>query len=453
MTVRILVGDAKARLATLPAQSVHCIMTSPPYYKVRDYQNAAQIGLEETPEQYIAALVEVFREARRVLRDDGVLWINIGDSYAAGGHGGGGSYMAERKAWKGKAELKGFRAAPDGLKPKDLIGIPWMLAFALRADGWYWRGDNHAPVIWGKPNGMPESTDDRPTRGHEVVHLFTKSRHYFYDAEAVRTSPAASTITRLAQDIESQTGSSRANGGGKSNGTMKAVGNSTLMGSPHGRHALGDAIPESERRNDKQRGHSRRHVGFNDRWDAMERKQQQAGGANLRSVWWIAPANFDGKFCTTCRSYFAGATRAALRTERVEIDGRKTILRYCACGSHDHWLSHFAVMPDRIAEICIRAGCPPPWRSFRPVLWRGNDGRCRRSSAARLHRHRVESRLCRDELAPCQSGSRDDGGRSIVNASYESEARPRGPSTMTLTKQRAGHGTPLFAHADQQAAE
>ena len=141
-------GDALQVLRELPDQSVNCCVTSPPYWGLRDYGVDGQLGLEETPELYVSKMVEVFREVRRVLRDDGTLWLNLGDSHAAGGKGGGGSFMEERRdaAWKSRSSTNGWRPAPDGLKPKDLIGIPWRVAFALQADGWYLRQD----IIWAK---------------------------------------------------------------------------------------------------------------------------------------------------------------------------------------------------------------------------------------------------------------------------------------------------------------
>ena len=168
-------------------KSVHCCVTSPPYFGLRDYGVKGQIGLEPTPDEFVAAIVAVFREVWRVLRDDGTLWLNLGDSYAAGGKGGGGSFMAMRggdggsAAWAHRKEQKGWRKQPAGMKAKDLIGIPWMVAFALRTDGWYLRSD----VIWHKPNPMPESTRDRPTKSHEYLFLLTKQARYFYDADAI----------------------------------------------------------------------------------------------------------------------------------------------------------------------------------------------------------------------------------------------------------------------------
>ena len=177
-------GDCRTVLGELPAASVHCCVTSPPYWGLRDYKHDAQIGLEETPEAFVDALVDVFRGVRRVLRDDGTLWLNLGDSYASGGRGGGGMYMDERgeKAWGPRAGMNGWRSAPPGLKHKDLVGIPWRVAFALQADGWYLRSD----IIWAKPNPMPESVTDRPTKAHEHVFLLTKSPRYYYDADAIR---------------------------------------------------------------------------------------------------------------------------------------------------------------------------------------------------------------------------------------------------------------------------
>jgi DNA modification methylase len=210
MSVRILHGDCRDVLKTLPDASVHCCVTSPPYWGLRDYGNAAQIGLESTPAEYVEQMVAVFREVRRVLRDDGTLWLNLGDSYATGagavgGHPGGGGEQGAR--WKGEGRRDngrpfvngrgesqtvptkntvGPRTQPNrmplpGLKPKDLIGIPWRVAFALQADGWYLRQD----IIWHKPNPMPESVQDRCTKAHEYVFLLSKSARYFYNAEAI----------------------------------------------------------------------------------------------------------------------------------------------------------------------------------------------------------------------------------------------------------------------------
>lgn len=176
--------DAILGLKTLTAESVNCCITSPPYYGLRDYGVDGQIGLEKTPDDYVRRMVEVFQEVKRVLRKDGTVWLNIGDSYAANR-----SYQVAPTKWKGLDFGKSNASkVPDGLKSKDLIGIPWMLAFALRADGWYLRSD----VIWSKPNVMPESVRDRPTRAHEYVFLLSKAEKYYYDHEAIK-EPAVST--------------------------------------------------------------------------------------------------------------------------------------------------------------------------------------------------------------------------------------------------------------------
>ena len=308
MTVTILEGDAGERLRTMESDSVNSFVSSPPYYGLRSYLPTAhplkqfELGLEETPDEYVAALAGVFREARRVLRSDGTFWLNLGDSYAGSGKGGNpiagkqatnkgsqsvgtlyGTGMTAREAAVSNVTRKTF----DGIKAKDLIGIPWRAAFALQADGWYLRD----AIVWAKPNGMPGSQEDRCTSSYEMIFLFSKSRTYWSDFDAIKTPPRESTMVRTAQDVQAQAGSHRANGGGKTNGPMKAVG---------GR--------------DKQRGHGRQHAGFNERWDAMERSQQQAQPATMRNVWFVPPANYAE--------------------------------------------AHFAVMPEEIARRCILAGCP-----------------------------------------------------------------------------------------------
>ena len=298
----ILTGDVREKLREMPNEIVHCVVTSPPYWRQRNYGVEGQIGLESTPEDYVRELTEIFREVRRVLRTDGTCWVNIGDKWASGGNGGGGSYMAARgEAWAHSRESKGWRSPPAGYKDKDLVGLPWMLAFSMRADGWYLRQCN----VWAKPNCMPESVSDRSTVSHEYVFQFSKSANYWYDSDSARTPPAPSTETRLMQDIDSQAGSLRANGGAKTNGPMNPV--------------LG-----------KQRGHSRKHAGFNARWDSMSKDEQQANSANLRSVWWISPAQYGDE--------------------------------------------HYAVMPEELAKLCIIAGCPEGGVVLDPFFGSGTTG-------------------------------------------------------------------------------
>ena len=188
----LYLGDCRESLRTMPDRSVQCVVTSPPYYGLRDYGNAGQIGLETTPDEYVSALVGVFREVRRVLRDDGTVWLNLGDSYAAGkaGRTDDGCSNSTSTLGPNRNGLPNnsgmgpvvYRKPQPGFKSKDLIGIPWRVAFALQADGWYLRQD----IIWHKPNPMPESVTDRCTKAHEYVFLLSKSARYFYDAEAVK---------------------------------------------------------------------------------------------------------------------------------------------------------------------------------------------------------------------------------------------------------------------------
>jgi DNA modification methylase len=182
-TQRIIQGDCIEGMRTLPDDSVHCCVTSPPYWGLRDYGHDGQIGLESTPEAYVARMVEVFREVRRVLREDGTCWVNLGDSYggAASNNQGGMSKIGGGKKSRDGAMFNG-RSNASGCRQKDLVGIPWRVAFALQADGWWLRQD----IIWHKPNPMPESVRDRCTKAHEYVFLLTKNERYFYDAEAVK---------------------------------------------------------------------------------------------------------------------------------------------------------------------------------------------------------------------------------------------------------------------------
>jgi DNA modification methylase len=184
VTSEIKQGDALTILKTMPSESVHCCITSPPYWGLRDYGVDGQLGLEKTPEEYVAKMVTIFREVRRALRDDGTLWLNLGDSYVASATGSLSSQPSLLEGGRATQEAASMRPSKRvaGLKPKDLVGIPWMVAFALRADGWYLRQD----IIWHKPNPMPESVTDRCTKAHEYVFLLSKSAKYFYDAESIK---------------------------------------------------------------------------------------------------------------------------------------------------------------------------------------------------------------------------------------------------------------------------
>jgi DNA modification methylase len=308
-------GDLFDVLPTLPAQSVHCVVTSPPYWALRDYGVAGQLGLEATPDEYVARMVQAFAEVHRVLRDDGTVWLNIGDSYQ---NAKGQAHRVDPKQ-PARRHLRGARpndVSIEGLKPKDLVGIPWMLAFALRSAGWYLR----AEIVWAKGvsfcdayagSVMPESVQDRPTRSHEQIFLLTKSPRYFYDAEAVREQGVYPAGTMAAKGSGEREGNRR--------GTRK-------------KDEDGGRVGASSR---TQRG------GFQDRWDKSHQKNAQRedgnhpwdgyavydGTRNLRTVWTITPKPF---------------------TE-----------------------AHFATFPPDLVVPCIKAGtsekgvcavCGAPWR-------------------------------------------------------------------------------------------
>jgi DNA modification methylase len=269
-THRLIQGDCIEGLRALPDASVHCCVTSPPYWGLRDYGHDGQIGLESTPEAYVARMVEVFREVRRVLRDDGTCWVNLGDSYFGTGrgpthptgfHGGDNGTSFPTKGVYSHSTLKG----------KDLCGIPWRVAFALQADGWWLRQD----IIWHKPNPMPESVRDRCTKAHEYVFLLTKSERYWYDAEAVSEPVSASSVARVSQATwDGQHGSDRVPG--KTNGPMKAV----LKRSGN-----------KERKSAKERDCPRNGVCGSVPWEGTTR--------NKRSVWTVTTRPYKGAHFAT----------------------------------------------------------------------------------------------------------------------------------------------------------
>lgn len=199
----IRVGDCRELLREMPDESVQCCVTSPPYWGLRDYGHPGQIGQEETPEAFVQAMVEVFREVRRVLKSDGTCWLNLGDSYSGAGYSNHKNTGGAQRSDGGKQK----HMTRSGLKPKDLIGIPWRVAFALQADGWYLRQD----IIWAKPNPMPESVTDRCTKSHEYIYLLTKSERYFYDHEAIKEQAVCGW-----NDSEFQTGKTAAHQLGRS---------------------------------------------------------------------------------------------------------------------------------------------------------------------------------------------------------------------------------------------
>ena len=325
--MRILIGDVFERLPDLPDRSIQCVVTSPPYWGLRDYGVDGQIGLAESPDVYVAKMVEVFAEVWRGLRDDGAVWLNLGDPYSGSGKGGnpdpGSSKQATNAGSQSIGTLYGKTGetarkatvtnvsrrltTEQGSAAKQLMMMPARVAMALQADGWWLRSE----IVWAKPNPMPESVTDRPTSSHEKIFLLAKSQRYYFDTEAVRCPLAPTSIVRYGEDIDNQNGSLRAHGGTKSDGPMKAVG--------------------GPRRNDKQRGHSpRRHDGFNDRWAALSKKEQQPMGANIRNVWNIA--------------------------------------------THAYSEAHFATFPPALIEPCIKAGCPEGGTALDPFGGAGTTG-------------------------------------------------------------------------------
>ena len=350
-------GDALDVLRTLPDGLARCCVTSPPYWGLRDYGVAGQLGLERTPEEYVAKLVAVFREVRRVLADDGTLWLNLGDCYAGSGKGGnpdagkqatnrgsqtvGVLYGTGKTAREAAVTNVTRTTFPDGgIKAKDLVGIPWRVAFALQADGWWLRSD----IIWSKPNPMPESVTDRPTRAHEYVFLLSKAARYYYDAEAI-AEPGS---------VNEPWGGAPADGGQKA---QSVRGDKGRLGVPARRAAY-------------HRGHSRRHAGSNDRWDAMERSEQCWGTRNARSVWTIA--------------------------------------------TQPYAAAHFATFPEELARRCILAGSAPGDTVLDPFAGSGTVGQVATGNGRNallielnpayieLARQRIGPMLC-DEAAP--SGS------------------------------------------------
>lgn len=303
--------DCLTGMQQLSDQSVHCCVTSPPYWGLRDYGVDGQHGLEETPEAFIARQIEVFREVRRVLRDDGTLWVNIGDSYANNARKRtvdqviGGTITGKDHHIACKDQIN---KVTGDLKRKDLVGIPWMLAFALRADGWYLRQD----IIWSKPNPMPESCNDRCTKSHEYIFLLSKHETYYYNAAAIATAYKDKTYTTYKADR-------KGNGDGSGLVSAENWARDVKIRKPK-QWKMPDGWDTSEgthgniHRAGRQRGHKRPHQGFNSDWDQRTKEEQQFEGANKRSVWTMATKPFKE--------------------------------------------AHFATFPEELPYTCILAGCP-----------------------------------------------------------------------------------------------
>lgn len=315
----VIHGDCLEELRKLPAESVQMCVTSPPYFGLRSYlpdghpDKVKELGSEETPKEFVAKMVEVFEEVRRVLRTDGTVFLNLGDSYAReGGTQGGGN----RQCLHMEGTQNRMCKIPEGssLKVKDLIGIPWRVAFAMQDAGWYLR----QWMPWVKRNALPESVTDRPSTTCETVFLLTKNAHYFYDGEAVKMPASPSSHARLAQNVEAQIGSERANGGRKTNGNMKAVGKVAPAGSENRNNAsFASALCE------------------------------KVGDRNRRQGDWFFESNWQGMV--------------------TDDDGWPLAMVVNPKGYRG---AHFATFPERLVRPCILAGtsqkgacptCGAPW--------------------------------------------------------------------------------------------
>lgn len=288
MNLKILSGDCRVTLGGIVAATVQCCVTSPPYWGLRSYllanhpNKAQEIGQEKTPAEFVAALLAVFGGKTnpigvwRALRDDGTLWLNLVDSYNNSQTGGNGATGGRDKSTLA-SEMAPMFTTPTkkhlvyGLKPKDLIGIPWRVAFALQEAGWYLRSD----IIWAKPNCMPESVTDRPTRSHEYLFLLTKAPRYYYDAEAIKEPPSPELLKQISEGYQGR--------------STKDFSDNLAQDASATKSRI---INGYRSKIDKQRGHSRRHDGFNDRWDNLSKSEQMSCGANKRDVWTIPPAAY-----------------------------------------------------------------------------------------------------------------------------------------------------------------
>lgn len=352
--IEYLIGDATTMLRTIPDRTIQCVVTSPPYFGLRDYGQDGQIGLETTVEDYVASIVDVFREVRRVLKDDGTCWVNLGDTYASAWPCNRRNVVGSGSLENGKRENRPPRM-PDGLKEKDLIGVPWRVAFALQADGWYLRSD----IIWHKPNPMPESVRDRPTKGHEYVFLLTKKPKYYYDHVAV-AEPAVSADRNKWTDGGSE----------------------------------------------KQRGHGRRHAGFNGRYAERIATEGAPKTRNRRSVWTIATKPYKE--------------------------------------------AHFATFPPDLPEICIRAGtsgrgqcpaCGAPWKRVATRVDHGWNGSTYGERAVDATGGAISGGSAKSTLG--SSNGKLTGGSKTIGWEPTCTCPDHSPVPQTVLDPFAGSGTTL----------
>lgn len=323
--VRILEGDVRVQLRKLKPKSVHCVVTSPPYWNLRDYGFEGQLGLEPTPKEFIRNLVKVFRAVRRVLRDDGTLWVNMGDSHIH-------QTVQQHSFRRDKAgEL------PKGFKVKDKALMPHRLAIALQDDGWFVRQD----IVWWKQQPQPETVSDRPTTAHEYLFLLSKSARYWYDAAAIAEACSKSTNLRSSAANALRSREERDN-------AMSGVGPKTRLTVPSG-WSTGKDKPRTAVDHSANRAlRSRNNESF---------AQSTLGAVeirNKRSVWPVYTDRMDLQMCTSCKEVYHGRDFKELKS----IDLGDTKLVTCKCGRNDKWLSHFAAFGAEWIEPAVLAGCP-----------------------------------------------------------------------------------------------
>ncbi len=316
-----MIIQANALQIPLANESVQCVVTSPPYWGLRDYGIDGQLGLEKTPEEYVGKMVDVFREVRRVLRNDGTIWVNLGDSYANDtkwGGATGGKHVSDLHGNSGVGRQK----VTTGLKAKDLVGIPWMVAFALRTDGWYLRSD----IIWSKPNPMPESVTDRPTKAHEYVFLLAKRERYFFDQDAVRQAVTGDAHARRSYKTPDGWDTSNGNGG---------------HGSFHRDGREDGFVGYEHKRLDKEGKNSRIHVN-RDPNHSPEQTHRRAPGVNPKAV--------EQGLGIKQNESFAAAV--------CDLVDSRNIRTVWTIATQPYAEAHFATFPEALVKPCILAGAP-----------------------------------------------------------------------------------------------
>jgi DNA modification methylase len=405
----ITIACSNALHIPLRDKSVQCVVTSPPYWGLRDYGISDQIGLEATPAAYVAHIVAVMRECWRVLKDDGTLWLNLGDTF----NSGGGTTRANGTGLRdNRPREKNYRETFDGLKPKDLCGIPWRVAFALQDDGWYLRSD----IIWHKPNPMPESVTDRPTKAHEYVFLLTKQARYYYDAEAIKEPIADVSIDRAKYTFESS-----------------------------------------------KRSRANSHIGDTSDYMIASQLVPESGMRNKRSVWTIATSPYSGKKdfrCTVCN----GTGYPLISKMDMPPMTNEEWLAWCeaaepcpACngsGEQSTNVDHFATFPPALIEPMILAGtsargeCPHCGKAWVRVVERTNPRLTDENYSSKDATPKMMSGTDRNDYGTNKTGLAKPGWRELPSATSDTlgwrpkcDCPPHEPIPQTVLDPFAGSGT------------